>query len=367
MKSFQNIFHPKAQKKFFFFGVKVFLFGICFFLFLLLIYDIWKKYSSKITMTSISYRARDSSTDPYFTVCPMPGFRKQGYFFRRSEFFNNSFNLDGVFDAKMVSRLKNESQYLVTEVLSLHFGRCYCIKKLEEDQLVAWDFKALWDTMVYLHTKGEEFWLVLAYFPMRDSSVNLDVNNNDGIRLADLSYSTKVLKVLPREELPCRNYGISDQTIFVECSKKALWSELKNTINCSIPIFDAISEAAKTDFVECPNKEDAKMMEKTFMKLFYKFRDRPGSFGCPLPCTRISYDIDTSYYHENSGDPDAGRSNFRLFIFPSTEFVEDLSETLLYDAGGFLAAAGGHLGLLLGFSCLSVLYAIVKWLKKFFK
>ena len=109
------------------------------------------------------------------------------------------------------------------------------------------------------------------------------------------------------------------------------------------------------------------MMEKTFMKLFYKFRDRPGSFGCPLPCTRISYDIDTSYYHENSGDPDAGRSNFRLFIFPSTEFVEDLSETLLYDAGGFLAAAGGHLGLLLGFSCLSVLYAIVKWLKKFFK
>ena len=132
MKSFQNIFHPKAQKKLLFLGVKVFLFGICFFLFLLLIYDIWKKYSSKITMTSISYRARDSSTDPYFTVCPMPGFRKQGYFFRRSEFFNNSFNLDEVFDAKMVSRLKNESQYLVTEVLSLHFGRCYCIKNLKE-------------------------------------------------------------------------------------------------------------------------------------------------------------------------------------------------------------------------------------------
>ena len=42
------------------------------------------------------------------------------------------------------------------------------------------------------------------------------------------------------------------------------------------------------------------------------------------------------------------------------------SETLLYDAGGFLAAAGGNLGLLLGFSCLSVLFASVEWIKKFF-
>ena len=363
MKSFPKISDQRARKKIFFLGIKIFIFGICFVLFLLLIEDVWRKFSSNITTTGISYSVKDPLTGPYFTVCPLPGFRKQGYFFRRSEFFNNSFNLDEIFDPETVTSLKNESQYSVTEVLSLYFGRCYCIKKLQEDRLFVWRFKGLWDTMVYLHTKGEEFWLVLAYFPMQDSSVNIDTHNNDGIRSADLSFGTKQMKVLPREELPCRDYGASDQTRFVECSKKALWSKLKTRINCSIPIFDAISEAAKTYFRECPTKDDAKMMENSFSELFEEFRDRPESFGCPLPCTRISYDIDTSYYHENSEDP---RSNFSLFIFPSSKFIEDQSETLLYDAGGFFAAVGGHLGLLLGFSCLSVLYAIVKWFKKFF-
>jgi hypothetical protein len=36
----------------------------------------------------------------------------------------------------------------------------------------------------------------------------------------------------------------------------------------------------------------------------------------------------------------------------------------MYDFGGFLAAAGGNLGLLLGFSCLSISLMAVEWMKK---
>ena len=101
---------------------------------------------------------------------------------------------------------------------------------------------------------------------------------------------------------------------------------LKTRINCSIPIFDALAEAAKTDYRECPTQYEAKLMEKAYTELFYKFRERPESFGCPLPCTRISYDIDMSYYHENSGDPQLQKSNFSLFIYPNANFIEDQVE-----------------------------------------
>ena len=48
-------------------------------------------------------------------------------------------------------------------------------------------------------------------------------------------------------------------------------------------------------------------------------------------------------------------------------FVEEHVETLIYDTGNFLAQAGGNLGLFLGFSCLSMLLAIVNFIRKTLK
>ena len=54
-----------------------------------------------------------------------------------------------------------------------------------------------------------------------------------------------------------------------------------------------------------------------------------------------------------------------LFLSPYKDFViEEQIETLVYDAGNFLAAVGGNLGLFLGFSCLTMLLGIVKFVKK---
>ena len=53
------------------------------------------------------------------------------------------------------------------------------------------------------------------------------------------------------------------------------------------------------------------------------------------------------------------KDNFIALIFYSTLNVEELVETLVYDTGNFLAAAGGNLGLMLGVSCLSILNIIV--------
>jgi hypothetical protein len=45
--------------------------------------------------------------------------------------------------------------------------------------------------------------------------------------------------------------------------------------------------------------------------------------------------------------------------------VEEQIERLAYDFGNFLAAAGGNLGLFLGFSCLPMLLGFISIFKKF--
>ena len=52
--------------------------------------------------------------------------------------------------------------------------------------------------------------------------------------------------------------------------------------------------------------------------------------------------------------------------FYSTLDVEERIETLVYDAGNFLAAAGGNLGLLLGFSCLSTVFGFINIIQEYF-
>jgi len=67
----------------------------------------------------------------------------------------------------------------------------------------------------------------------------------------------------------------------------------------------------------------------------------------------------------------SGIDEFYISMVYSSLDVESRYETLVYDFGTLLAAAGGNLGLMLGFSCLTCIEGIVDFLEifsnKFFK
>ena len=93
--------------------------------------------------------------------------------------------------------------------------------------------------------------------------------------------------------------------------------------------------------------------------------------ACPVPCKQISYNANIRYFHETSFlDPSNKFSdNFlasfiMLAISYETLLIEEHEESLVYDITNFLAAAGGNLGLFLGFSCMSVFYGMIKIIKK---
>ena len=55
-------------------------------------------------------------------------------------------------------------------------------------------------------------------------------------------------------------------------------------------------------------------------------------------------------------------NNFDLYYSFETMDTEERMETLTYDLGNFLVAAGGNLGLFLGFSCFSLMVTFIEYL-----
>jgi hypothetical protein len=57
-------------------------------------------------------------------------------------------------------------------------------------------------------------------------------------------------------------------------------------------------------------------------------------------------------------------NNFDLYYSFETMDTEERMETLTYDLGNFLVAAGGNLGLFLGFSCFSLFLHFIEFLNQ---
>jgi hypothetical protein len=55
-------------------------------------------------------------------------------------------------------------------------------------------------------------------------------------------------------------------------------------------------------------------------------------------------------------------NSFDLYYSFETMDTEERMETLTYDLGNFLVAAGGNLGLFLGFSCFSLMVTFIEYL-----
>ena len=81
-----------------------------------------------------------------------------------------------------------------------------------------------------------------------------------------------------------------------------------------------------------------------------------------MPCTSTSYNHEIQYFSRRINTSIAESNYFQLRVYYNTLEVEERTETLLYDLSNFLSASGGNLGLLMGFSCLSALLEVIKFL-----
>jgi len=98
----------------------------------------------------------------------VPAYKVPGFHYKALDFNLSTYNLDDIFNSETVEMLNNGTGYLVTTVSSLYFGRCYTITKLEGvpvfDPDMAFNLKKDWDVIVYIHTRGDELWLMQGIF-----------------------------------------------------------------------------------------------------------------------------------------------------------------------------------------------------------
>ena len=121
----------------------------------------------------------------------------------------------------------------------------------------------------------------------------------------------------------------------------------------------------------CEDRVSAGKALYEFTQTVYYANRAKWASACPHPCKQKSYSLDVKKFHTNSWiehdyQPfkDVSQSAVGFSLAYETFVVEEQVETLVYDAGNFLAAIGGNLGLFLGFSCLTLLLWIFKIGKK---
>ena len=111
--------------------IKFFVFISCFVAFFVLMMNVWKKFSSNMTSTGVTFRddGKPDKLRPLFTVCAWPVYKTKGFHFKVEEFDKNTFEMKEIFENSTLSTWINDSsKFSWQTVRSVIYGRCYTIK-----------------------------------------------------------------------------------------------------------------------------------------------------------------------------------------------------------------------------------------------
>ena len=164
------------------------------------------------------------------------------------------------------------------------------------------------------------------------------------------------------KQRPCGKYNIQE---YLDCSKEKFWNLFQTIATCVVFNIKEFVPKNQTLLPLCTSREEARKTISIFIDLANKLTARSLNFGCLIPCTTISYNFKADYQSKNvwihfeNQDNVEQRNNFPLYLCFETMDTEERTENLIYDLGNFLVAAGGNLGLFMGFSCFSLMLLLI--------
>ena len=316
---------------------------------------------------------RETKPLPAISICPMAGFKKEGYYYKVNDVMKNTLNLSDIISDATYNDTKN---LLYDEPIAQQIGRCFSLKNQTGYELnvpLPLIFKTNYDLKVYIHSKGDELWLSgFQEFPFETASVTLDITKQQNYSMALISIKEINSFLHSKPDMPCTNYGdgSTDQhELFATCSKESLWRNLPSDMICTFAEMKPVIPNNSTR-KECDNV-NGDLVEKNYywyyINYLEKFLSKPWQYDCPVPCKQTAYQVKLKYYHKNNARyfdaTNKSKDHFTLYSFYPTFDVEEKIETLEYDLANLLVSAGGNLGLFLGFSCFSVMLSVINWLQ----
>jgi hypothetical protein len=240
-------------------------------------------------------------------------------------------------------------------------GLCFVVCALTEItsiEFVPINLTTISDLQISAFPKGEEFWLTMHELPKSFSQVILETTNVKEYFGASVALSERQTTYYSKPSRECNRDSDSSQSDeYLSCMRKNLWLKMRPSINCSIAGFEEFY-GDETDLDECSDRESALHSSSSFDKISFSFLRSPETQNCLVPCFQMDYSFKLMHFRRNSIMSPENRHGleagvFLLMISFQTFLVEQRVETLVYDFGSFVAAAGGNLGLFLGLSFFS--------------
>jgi len=87
---------------------------------------------------------------------------------------------------------------------------------------------------VYVHDREDKIWISVGTPPKKITSIHLDLHNKSDVGSIDGIVSEKQMTLLNKKQSQCKTYEKGEPD-FNNCSKNYISSQLKNTINCTVP------------------------------------------------------------------------------------------------------------------------------------
>jgi hypothetical protein len=118
---------------------------------------------------------------------------------------------------------------------------------------------------------------------------------------------------------------------------------------------------------ECQDSYSARRAYEIYQEADFAFYEIKKVSSCLDLCFLKRFVTDVKHYHKTSWinlyETFSGVDEFYISMVYSSLDVESRYETLVYDFRTMLAATGGNLGLMLGFSCLTCIEGIIDFLE----
>ena len=217
--------------------------------------------------------------------------------------------------------------------------------------------------------RGDEFLLLFSKAPITMTSFNLESASKEGNSFGVLSVAEIQTIKLSQESSICKIYNTNQASYsdYIMCYKNWV-SQIIHEIPCLMPGLEEFEFPLNDMKKECDNIFAAENCSAWLSSTILSTKN--WIENCPIPCYQTTYNYRLEYFHKNKyigsqNDVDlVDESTFTFFITFDTLLVEERSEALVYDGVNFLTAAGGNLGLFLGFSFFSILMTVLKQIQK---
>jgi hypothetical protein len=197
----------------------------------------------------------------------------------------------------------------------------------------------------------------------------LATENSTNHKVGNLLLTEIQTTILNKIKQPCRKYSTEE---FQNCSKAAILENFIPQTSCISYNIREFVDFSEVNLEECISEETAASALNNLSLIIDDYISRTSEFGCPVSCKQKSFNYKLEYFSKNSWitleeEYRVDNDIFVLFVSFESLYVEEKTETFVYDIGSFLTAAGGNLGLFMGFSCLSIMVAFIDCLKNHFR